>query len=157
MEEVLSRLRAIELDILAQGTQAEHVGSLKLVSSGTKALSVTRPSMNKRIPSFGQGIGKDIRHSSHVVKHPGEESSTEDEDMDEDDLKEILKDLGSVRLGKLSALSAGEGTWRTARWGDDPDALQVIRKAGKSVRTSVYQDASEMRGLSFSSSSLFSW
>lgn len=143
MDEVLRRLRDIEIEILARETSAEHVGSLKLVSPSN------RPALGKRIPSFGQGVGKDIGGAGK--KKAAQDESSEDEgDVEDEDLKEILSGLGTIRLGggkkaEGDMKDAGGSTWRTAKWtpeaGDD--------KAGRRSLLSLYENASEMRGQSF--------
>lgn len=149
MNEVLGRLRIIELEILARSSgSGEHVGSLKLIPAGGGG---GRPNIGKRIPSFGQGIGKDIRSSSSKIagqQRPRSDhsncddgtSSGEEGNVDVEDLNEILNSLGKKGGG---ALTVDGGTWRTARWGDDgdrrPDGI------GSSGFT-TYADSSEMRG-----------
>lgn len=146
MDVVLRRLRAIELEVLARATSTgEHVGSLKLIPAGG------RPGAGKRIPSFGEGIGKDIRTSSSIAGKPGrfgddgagastDEEDAADADMDVEDLKEILDSIGK----KGGALTVDGGTWRTARWGEDADHRKPVRSD-----FTAYTDASEMRGASF--------
>lgn len=154
MPEVLRRLRELELEVLARGDANEHVGSLKLVGGPS-----SRPGLaNKRIPSFGQGVGKDIRSAAEDDKKKVMDDSTDDE-QDDEDLHEILKGLGTVKLaaghGKAAAeAAAGEEeknaasvTWRTARWGDSHvDASKEHNMRGG--LPSFYEDASEMRGKS---------
>lgn len=139
MDEVLRRLREIEIEVLARESSAEHVGSLKLVSPST------RPALGKRIPSFGQGIGKDIGGKKV------EDSSGEDEpETDDDNLKEILSGLGTIRLGGGGKKVDGDGdlkdmggsTWRTAKWDQD----EGEKKPGRRSLLSLYENASEMRG-----------
>jgi hypothetical protein len=155
MPEVLRRLRELELEVLARGDENEHVGSLKLVGGST-----ARPGLaNKRIPSFGQGVGKDIRSAAEGDGKKIMEDSTDDEEHDDDeDLHEILKGLGTVKLevghGKAGTEAAGEEknaasvTWRTARWGDSHvDASKEHNTRGG--LPSFYEDASEMRGEQF--------
>jgi len=61
MRDILARLRDIELEVLARPEEGEtmHVGSVKLLT-GARSKRPTVP----RIPSFGQGIGKEIRRGS---------------------------------------------------------------------------------------------
>ncbi|TDL27122.1 kinase-like protein [Rickenella mellea] len=77
--EILARLREIELEVLARPSEAEdgdaHIGSVKFLTGGR------RPGPAPRIPSFGMGVGKDIRGNS------------EDDDSDEEELKEALRGL----------------------------------------------------------------
>ncbi|CAK5271015.1 unnamed protein product [Mycena citricolor] len=85
---VLERLRAIEAEVLARPNEGEdlHVGSIKLMTAGKRAGPAPR------IPSFGMGVGKDIRSSS---LH-NSESSNDDSD---DELMEAVAGLSSVGVG----------------------------------------------------------
>jgi LIM domain kinase 1 len=60
MRVVLDRLSDIEADVLARASERNdvHVGSVKFMSN---ALDGKRQGLNPRIPSFGVGIGQDIR------------------------------------------------------------------------------------------------
>lgn len=77
---ILDRLGEIEAEVLSRpDTDDLHVGSIKLMTGGR------RPGAAPRIPSFGTGIGKDIRHNTASVKEDvlaalssGEESSDEE-------------------------------------------------------------------------------
>jgi hypothetical protein len=148
MGAVLTRLRAIELEVLARSSgSGEHVGSLKLNPAGGGGGG--RPTVGKRIPSFGQGVGKDIRSSSSAIApgrqaprfDPGDDgtSSGDEGDIDVEDLKEILDSLGKKGGG---ALTIDGGTWRTARWGEDGERRPDVGSSG----FTTYADASEMRG-----------
>lgn len=147
MGDVLTRLRTIELKVLALSSgSGEHVGSLKLVPAGGGGGG--RPNFG-RIPSFGQGVGRDIRSSSSAmggrqpprVDRGGEDgtSSGDEGDIDVEDLKEILDSLGKKGGG---ALTVEGGTWRTARWGEDSERQPGTGSSG----FTTYADASEMRG-----------
>ncbi|KAH8823878.1 TKL/LISK/LISK-DD1 protein kinase [Flagelloscypha sp. PMI_526] len=91
--EILDRLRPIEAEVLSRKDESEedaHIGSIKLMGTGSK-----RPTVGPRIPSFGVGVGKDIR-SSH---------SSDDSD---DELMEAISTLNSVNLGsKFTDRSSG--------------------------------------------------
>ncbi|EJU01777.1 kinase-like protein [Dacryopinax primogenitus] len=66
MVEVLSRLSAIEAQVLARGDEdLKPVGTIKFLTgvAGAGAGS-RRPRQAPRIPSFGMGVGKDIRFSA---------------------------------------------------------------------------------------------
>lgn len=90
---ILERLRLIELEVLDRPSEADdvHVGSVKFLTGGK------RPLPAPRIPSFGVGVGKDIRRSGN--------SSDADSDSDEELMQAVLG-LNSVRLN--SELTAGE-------------------------------------------------
>jgi LIM domain kinase 1 len=91
--DILDRLRAIEAEVLAQPSEADdaHVGSVKFMT-GTK-----RPGIAPRIPSFGMGIGKDIRTNG---EKGGALSSDEDS---EDELMEAVEGLKNVNLSTATA------------------------------------------------------
>jgi len=78
---ILERLRDIELDLLSRPSEANdvHVGSIKFMT-GNK-----RPGPAPRIPSFGMGVGKDIRNGVPV------DVSSSDEDSDDEALFETIK------------------------------------------------------------------
>ena len=69
--QILEHLREIEAEVMSRSADEVHVGSIKFMS-GTR-----RPGAAPRIPSFGMGVGKDIRHTS-VDPHSSDESSDED-------------------------------------------------------------------------------
>ncbi|KAJ7619432.1 kinase-like domain-containing protein [Roridomyces roridus] len=86
--DVLERLRVIEAEVLARPNEGEdlHVGSVKLMTAGRRA------GPGPRIPSFGVGVGKDIRSSTNHSSA----SSTDDSD---DELMEAVMGLSSVGVG----------------------------------------------------------
>jgi LIM domain kinase 1 len=77
---ILDRLGEIETEVLSRpDTDDFHVGSIKLMTGGR------RRGAAPRIPSFGAGVGKDIRHNTACAKEDvlaalssGEESSDEE-------------------------------------------------------------------------------
>lgn len=89
---ILQRLRDIELEVLARPSEADdvHVGSVKFMT-GHK-----RPGPAPRIPSFGTGVGKDIRNNR------AEGDSSDDEGTsDEEQLIEAIKSLDVDRKAFL--------------------------------------------------------
>lgn len=82
---MLARLRDIELEILSRPSEADdvHVGSVKFVG-GNK-----RPGMGPRIPSFGEGVARDVGRNG---KSDGD-SSDGYESSDEEQLIEAIKSL----------------------------------------------------------------
>ncbi|KIK56187.1 hypothetical protein GYMLUDRAFT_47402 [Collybiopsis luxurians FD-317 M1] len=82
--QILDRLRVIEAEVLARPNEGEdvNVGSIKFMT-GHK-----RPAPQPRIPSFGMGIGKDIRTSG----------TTSDDSDDDDELMEAVKGLSGVGI-----------------------------------------------------------
>ncbi|PPQ69353.1 hypothetical protein CVT25_004745 [Psilocybe cyanescens] len=82
--EILDRLRAIEAEVLlrpGEGDDGMHLGSVRFMTGGK------RPTAAPRIPSFGMGVGKDIR---------GAASSSED--SEDEELMEAVAGLSSVGL-----------------------------------------------------------
>lgn len=80
--DILERLRVIEGEVLSRPNEGEdlHLGSVKFMTGGK------RPTAGPRIPSFGMGVGKDIRTSG---------SNTDESD---DELMEAVTGLSSVGL-----------------------------------------------------------
>ncbi|KAK7055173.1 TKL/LISK/LISK-DD1 protein kinase [Favolaschia claudopus] len=91
---ILERLREIEAEVLARPNEGEdlHVGSVRLMTASKRA------GPGPRIPSFGVGVGKDIRSSSH-------NSSNTDTDDSDDELMEAVMGLSSVGVGGKSGWS----------------------------------------------------
>ena len=86
---ILERLQEIEQDVLLrQEGEDVHVGSIKFISGGK------RPPTVQRIPSFGIGIGKDIRVNEKEDISLVSSSSSGGEDSDDDELIEALSKLG---------------------------------------------------------------
>ncbi|KAF4611424.1 hypothetical protein D9613_003788 [Agrocybe pediades] len=79
---ILDRLRAIEAEVLLRPGEGDdmHVGSVRFMTGGK------RPPTGPRIPSFGMGVGKEIR------------SNVSSDDESEDDIPEIIKNLSSMGL-----------------------------------------------------------
>ena len=83
MRDVLERLREVELEVLARPEDSDvHVGSVKF-ATGSR-----RPGGAPRIPSFGMGVGKDIRTNGGG---PAVDSS--DEDSDEEMIIDAIKGM----------------------------------------------------------------
>ncbi|KAJ3729182.1 kinase-like domain-containing protein [Lentinula guzmanii] len=82
--QILERLRIIEAEVLSRPNEGEdvNVGSIKFMT-GHK-----RPAPQPRIPSFGMGVGKEIRASGSI---------TDDSD-DDDELMEAVQGLSGVGL-----------------------------------------------------------
>ena len=83
---ILDRLREIEADVLSRPSEAEdlHVGTVKFMT-GAK-----RPSAPPRIPSFGMGVGKDIRNGSPKLDYTSDEFDEE--------LTQAVEKLSKVNL-----------------------------------------------------------
>lgn len=80
---ILDRLRAIEAEVLLRPGEGDdmHLGSVRFMTGGK------RPAAGPRIPSFGMGVGKDIKTIT-----------SSDDESDEDLPEEIIKNLSSVGL-----------------------------------------------------------
>jgi len=104
--EVLERLRVIESEVLARPNEGEdlHVGSIKLMTAGKRA------GPGPRIPSFGVGVGKDIRNSSRESNSAS--SSANGTDDSDDELMEAVMGLSSIGVGN--------GDWSETMSGHEP-------------------------------------
>ena len=82
--DILERLRLIEAEVLSRPSEGPdmHLGSIRFMSSVSGA---KRPGAAPRIPSFGMGVGKDIRSGA----------STDESD---DELMEAVMGLNNVSL-----------------------------------------------------------
>ena len=71
--DILDRLRAIEAEILLRPSEVDdvNVGSVRFMTGGK------RPAHGLRIPSFGMGVGKDIRHSSITTENESDDEFME--------------------------------------------------------------------------------
>jgi LIM domain kinase 1 len=89
--DILNRLRAIEAEILLRPSEDDdvNVGSVRFMTGGK------RPVRGLRIPSFGVGVGKEIRHS----KLNSESESDDDELMND---MEAVSRLSGVSLSSDS-------------------------------------------------------
>ncbi|KIY61749.1 kinase-like protein [Cylindrobasidium torrendii FP15055 ss-10] len=99
--DILERLRLIEMQVLARQDEDSHVGSIKFLTGGK------RPGPAPRIPSFGVGVGKDIRSSA---------MSTDESD---DELMEAIEGLSQAsdsawtEDGNEPLLDRGEADYST--------------------------------------------
>ncbi|KAJ6476194.1 kinase-like domain-containing protein [Mycena sanguinolenta] len=114
--DILERLRVIEAEVLARPNEGDdlHVGSVRLMTASRRA------GPGPRIPSFGVGVGKDIRSSSH-------NSSNTDTDDSEDELMEAVMGLSSVGVGNSD-------------WSDGTNGRQPLLDGG--VTSSTFSDYS---------------
>ncbi|KAF5314336.1 hypothetical protein D9619_011909 [Psilocybe cf. subviscida] len=89
--EILERLRLIEAEVLLRPSEGDdmHLGSVRFMTGGGK-----RPEAGPRIPSFGMGVGKEIRN--------GSSTGTSSEDSDDEDLVEAVKKLSAVSVSSMS-------------------------------------------------------
>lgn len=117
---ILDRLGEIEKEVLSRpDTDDFHVGSIKLMTGGRRRGAVPR------IPSFGAGVGKDIRHNATSVKEDvlaalssGEESSDE-ESID--------------AMQGLTASLDPNSDWSTAANGHSGDSTQPLLVSNSST------------------------
>ncbi|KAF4586220.1 hypothetical protein EYR38_010494 [Pleurotus pulmonarius] len=95
---ILERLRVIEAEVLARPDEADnmHLGSVKFMTGGKR--TGTAP----RIPSFGVGVGKDIRGSG----------KDDESDESEDELMEAVIGLSKVDLNN--------STWSGSSMANEP-------------------------------------
>ncbi|KAL0952730.1 hypothetical protein HGRIS_006961 [Hohenbuehelia grisea] len=79
---ILERLRAIEAEVLSRPSEADEaqIGTVKFMTGGK------RPTAGPRIPSFGMGVGKDIRTNGDAS------------DDSDDELMEAVMGLSNVGL-----------------------------------------------------------
>lgn len=101
--DILERLRVIETDVLARGSEADdvHVGSIKFMTG------MRRPGAAPRIPSFGMGVGRDIRGNGNDT--PAASSLTSNHSSDEDSDEELIQavmGLSKVDLYSTYSLDA---------------------------------------------------
>jgi LIM domain kinase 1 len=80
--DILERLRLIEAEVLARPSEGldMHLGSIRFMTGGK------RPAAAPRIPSFGMGIGKEVRSGENTY------------DSDDDELAEAVEGLSTVHL-----------------------------------------------------------
>jgi LIM domain kinase 1 len=99
--DILERLQVIEAEVLARPNEGEdlHVGSIRLMTAGKRA------GPGPRIPSFGVGVGKDIRSSSNNSSNTSD--STDDSD---DEMMEAVMGLSSVGVGNSAWSDGTNGT-----------------------------------------------
>ncbi|KAH7333737.1 kinase-like domain-containing protein [Rhizoctonia solani] len=132
MREVLSRLRTIELAILEKAGDA-HVGSVKFFTAGRK-----RPGPAPRIPSFGMGVGSEIRNKDGV-----NEAAVKHEEVDggvgsDKELNEVVRGLENISVSKgppkvlppehgLTPASE-KSRWESPRW--DGDSMYYTQRSG---------------------------
>ncbi|KAH7911799.1 kinase-like domain-containing protein [Hygrophoropsis aurantiaca] len=123
---ILERLRDIEAEVLLRPDAEDlHVGSVKLMTGNR------RPGAAPRIPSFGEGIGKGIRHASPTRADEllGALSSGEESD-DDDEIVEAISGLNvSVHLNS---------GWSDATNGHSENSTQPLLSA----ISSTYSDYS---------------
>ncbi|KZT24925.1 kinase-like protein [Neolentinus lepideus HHB14362 ss-1] len=94
--QILERLAEIEAEVISQDDS--HVGSVKFMT-GQK-----RPSAAPRIPSFGMGVGKDIRNGQSHDRDSSDEGDSEDE------LIEAVMGLRNVDLNSRFSHADGDTT-----------------------------------------------
>ncbi|KIJ61262.1 hypothetical protein HYDPIDRAFT_97020 [Hydnomerulius pinastri MD-312] len=84
---ILERLRDIEAEVLARPeTEDLHLGSIKFMTGGKRPAA-------PRIPSFGAGVGKDIRHATQTVAEDVMAALSSGEESSDDELFEAVQGL----------------------------------------------------------------
>ncbi|KIM27090.1 hypothetical protein M408DRAFT_330223 [Serendipita vermifera MAFF 305830] len=120
MLQVLDRLKNIELEVLSKDSEAEnlHIGSVKLFTGvGTKR--GTRPALGPRIPSFGQGVGNEIRGKKDGEKKTKRDDDDEDsgettpEETSEDE--ELMEAISSLKIIPSRSASESDAPTLTAK------------------------------------------
>ncbi|KDQ54501.1 hypothetical protein JAAARDRAFT_38172 [Jaapia argillacea MUCL 33604] len=103
---ILERLAEIEAEVFSRPSEADdaHVGSIKFLTGGR------RPGVAPRIPSFGMGIGKNIRNGD-------DKPLSEEENSDDEELMEAVANLRSVNL---------ESNWSDATAGHRGESTQPL-------------------------------
>ncbi|OJA09145.1 hypothetical protein AZE42_02317 [Rhizopogon vesiculosus] len=85
---ILDRLGEIEAEVLSRpDTDDFHVGSIKFMTGGR------RPGAAPRIPSFGTGVGKDIRHNTPSIKEDVLAALSSGEETSDEEIVEAIQDL----------------------------------------------------------------
>ncbi|KAG9311062.1 kinase-like domain-containing protein [Chiua virens] len=83
--DILERLKDIEAEVLARpDTEDLHLGSLKFMTGGKRPKA-------PRIPSFGIGIGKDIRHSTPTVTEDMMAALSSGEEDSDEELADVVE------------------------------------------------------------------
>ncbi|PSR79846.1 hypothetical protein PHLCEN_2v6892 [Hermanssonia centrifuga] len=93
--EILECLRDIETEVLMRPESDEadaHVGSIKFMSG------MRRPGAAPRIPSFGVGVGRDIRSSVKDTSIASSSSTHSSDDDSEEELMQAVMGLSKVDL-----------------------------------------------------------
>ncbi|KZT05216.1 kinase-like protein [Laetiporus sulphureus 93-53] len=92
---ILDRLREIEAEVLSRPSEMEdmHLGTVKFMTGTPR-----RPGAAPRIPSFGMGIGRDIRSGGQTTALEAHSSEEEASDSDEE-LMQAVQKLSTVNLG----------------------------------------------------------
>ncbi|QRW13863.1 TKL/LISK/LISK-DD1 protein kinase [Ceratobasidium sp. AG-Ba] len=129
MREVLVRLRAIELAVLEKAGDA-HVGSIKFFTAGSRK----RPSAAPRIPSFGMGVGSEIRGASKINGDEKKEGVLGD---DTEELNEAVRKLENVSVSKGPlhiqppehgrTPASEKSRWESPRW--DGDSMYYTQRS----------------------------
>ncbi|CAL1697984.1 unnamed protein product [Somion occarium] len=121
--EILDRLRDIEAEVIARSPATEdvHVGSIRYTSS------TRRPGPAPRIPSFGMGVGQEIRYSSQ--QHDSVSETSEDESSDDELTQAVmgLKHLDLESTWSHSSSRTGEGSTQPLIHGSSTYSTTVVR------------------------------
>jgi LIM domain kinase 1 len=124
---ILERLREIEAGVLLRPSEGDdsHVGSVKFMTG-------KRPGAGLRIPSFGMGIGKDIRGSDQVA----DDKSSDDSD---EELLEVVKSLSTVDLTtSWNSVASGKSGESSSSQSSNPRSLSCRGVDAKSHGESTH-------------------
>jgi LIM domain kinase 1 len=121
--DILVRLGEIEAEILSRPSDGadQHIGSIKF-ATGNK-----RPGAAPRIPSFGMGVGKDIRTSEEKTFS----FSSDENESDDEELMEAISKLKDVGVG--SGATVGLLPSCLAAWADTDDSFFRTRRESTST------------------------
>ncbi|OAX40752.1 kinase-like protein [Rhizopogon vinicolor AM-OR11-026] len=98
---ILDRLGEIEAEVLSRpDTDDFHVGSIKFMTGGRRAGAAPR------IPSFGAGVGKDIRHNTASIREDVLAALSSGEETSDEEIVEAIQDL-NISLDSNSDWSTG--------------------------------------------------
>jgi hypothetical protein len=133
MREVLARLRTIELAVLEKAGDA-HVGSVKFFTAGRK-----RPGHSLRIPSFGMGVGSEIRNKDATTEANGVDKEEVDPGTESDkELNSAVRNLGTITISKGPphiqppehgrTPASEKSRWESPRW--DGDSMYYSQRSG---------------------------
>ncbi|KAG8747370.1 hypothetical protein FRC11_012403, partial [Ceratobasidium sp. 423] len=132
MREVLSRLRTIELGVLEKVGDA-HVGSVKFFTAGRK-----RPGPALRIPSFGMGVGSEMRNKDVAIEVAPKHEELDTGVGSDKELDEAVRGLENIRISKGPANvlrpehgrtpASEKSRWESPRW--DGDSMYYTQRSG---------------------------
>ncbi|KAB5591769.1 TKL/LISK/LISK-DD1 kinase [Ceratobasidium theobromae] len=131
LREILARLRTIELAVLEKAGDA-HVGSIKFLTAGRK-----RPGPTPRIPSFGMGVGSEIRYGQATIEDVPEPKTTAPATESVRELNDAVRHLDKITISKGPpnifppehgrTPASEKSRWESPRW--DGDSMYYSRRS----------------------------